>query len=82
MADVSVEAEVVTACLIIAENRCETADLTVVDPVANQVQVENLLNANHELVEMVRTLQKDVFGYFEKLLSPKLAVKWQLIVEE
>ena len=30
----------------------------------------------------VCTLQKDEFDNFKKLLSPTLAVKWQLIVEE
>ena len=52
------------------------------DAVANQVQIENLNEANRELKETIRTLQKDVFDWFEKLLSPALAVKWQLILKE
>ena len=37
---------------------------------------------NKELTETVRTLVKDAFDYFEKILSPILAVKWRKIVEE
>ena len=56
--------------------------LTVADPAANQVEIENLMDVNCELTETVCTFQKDAFDYFEKLLSPALAVKWQLIVRE
>ena len=52
------------------------------DAVANQVQIENLNEANRELKETIRTLQKDAFDYFEKLFSPARAVKWQLILKE
>ena len=51
-------------------------------PAANQAEIENLVEANRELTEIVCTLQKDAFDYFEKLLSPALVVKWQLIVKE
>ena len=50
------------------------------DPVANLVQIENLLEANWK--NTIRILQKDTFDFFEKLLSPALAVKWQLIFKE
>ena len=52
------------------------------DPVANWVQIENLLEANRELKDAICTLQKDTFDFFEKLLSTALAVKWQLILKE
>ena len=52
------------------------------DAVANQVQIENLNEANRELKETIHSLQKDAFDYFKKLLSPALAVKWQLILKE
>ena len=55
---------------------------TVADPAANRVQIDNLVEANRELTETVRTLQKDAVDYFKKLLSPALAVKCQLIVKE
>ena len=52
------------------------------DPAENQVQIENLANANREVVETACTLEKDMFDYFEKFLSPELSVKWQWIVKE
>ena len=63
-------------------NRRQIETLTVADAVANQVQIENLNEANCELKETICTLQKGVFDYFDKLLSPTLAVKWQLILKE
>ena len=56
-------------------NRREIANLTVADPVANQVKIDNLVEANCKVQDTVRTLQKDTFDYFEELLSPELAVK-------
>ena len=74
--------EAVAAHFLLLANWHEIAALTVADPTANQVEIENLVDANRELTETVCTLQKDVVDYFKKLLSPALAVKWQLIVKE
>ena len=52
------------------------------DPAANVAEIENRVEAICELAETVCTLQKDAFDYFKKILSPALAMKWQLIVEE
>ena len=82
MADCKVKEETVAARSILLVNRRQIAALTVADPLANQVQIENLNEANRELKETIHTLQKDAFDYFEKLLSPALAVKWQLILKE
>ena len=82
LADCKVKEEAVAARSILIANRRQIESLTVADAVANQVQIENLKEANRELKETIRTLQKDAFDYFEKLLSPALAVKWQLILKE
>ena len=82
LADCKVKEEAVVARSIHIANRRQIEILTVADAVANQVEIENLNEANRELKETIRTLQKDAFGYFEKLLSPALAVKWQLILKE
>jgi hypothetical protein len=82
MADCKVKDQAVAARTLILANRQDITTLTVEDPVANQEEINNLVEANRELTETVRTLQKDAFDYFEKILSPVLAVKWQLIVEE
>ena len=82
MADCKVKEEAVAARSIYIANRRQIEILTVADAVANQVEIENLNEANRELKETIRTLQKDAFDYFEKLLSPALAVKWQLILKE
>ena len=79
--DITVEAEVVVACAFMAENRRKNADLTMTDPVANQTKIDDLLMANRDFNNTVRTLQKNVFDYFETPPLPELAVKWQLIVE-
>ena len=55
--------------------RRKIAALTVADPGANQGEIDNLVEANRELAERICTLQKDTFDYFEKLLSPALAMK-------
>ena len=74
------KAETVAACSFLLANWRKNATLTVADP-ANQVKIENLVDANHELTETVFTLHKDVFNYFEKHLSPALAVKAWLIAK-
>ena len=56
--------------------------LTVADPVLNQAEIENLMEANREVSETVCTLQKDTVDYFKKIFLPTLPVKWQLIVWE
>ena len=63
--------EQVAACSLLLANRRNIAALTVADPAANQVKIKNLVEANRELTETVRALQKDAFNYFEKLLSLK-----------
>jgi hypothetical protein len=82
MADCKVKEQAVAARAQLAANRVEIAALTTDDASANQEEINNLVEANRELAESVRTLIKDAFDYFEKILSPVLAVKWQLIVEE
>ena len=82
LSDISVKAEAVATHALMVENRRTIADLTVADPSTNQAQIVDLVTANHELADTVRTSQKDAFEYFEKILLPELAVKWQLIVEE
>jgi hypothetical protein len=57
------------------ENWYGIATLIVTDPVANYVENENLMEANRELEDMVRTLQKSTFDYFGKLLSSEPALK-------
>ena len=43
---------------LIITNRRNIVTLTVADPVANQEQIDNLVEANRELTETVYTLQK------------------------
>ena len=57
LADCKVKEEVVVARSLIIANRRKIASLTVADPAANQAEIENLVNANRELTETVRTLQ-------------------------
>ena len=77
------EETVATRSIICANRReRELETLTVADPAADQVQIENLVEANREWKETVHTLQKYPFNFFEKLVSPALAVKWQLIMKE
>ena len=73
--DCKVKEETVAAHSLILTNLPEFVTLTVADQAANQVDIENLVEANRELAETVCTLQKDAFDYFEKLLSPALAAK-------
>ena len=82
LADCKVKEEAVAYHSLILANRREITTLTVADLVANQEETGNLVEANHELAETIRTLQKDTFDYFKKFLSSALVVKWQLIVEE
>ena len=82
LADCKVKEEAVAYHSLILANRREITTLTVADLVANQVDIENLVDTNRELTEIVHTFQKYAFNYFEKLLLPALAVKWQLIVKE
>jgi hypothetical protein len=82
MADCKVQEQAVAARALLTANRVEIAALTLADALGNQEEINNLVEANRELAESVRTLIKDAFDYFEKILSPVLAVKWQLIVEE
>ena len=71
--------EAMTGGSLIIPNRHKIAVLNVSDPQANLVEIDNLVETNCKLQDTVRTLQKDVFDYLEKLLSPELAVKWWLI---
>ena len=71
-ADCKVKEEAVAAPFLILANRQDIATLTMVDPVTNKEEINDLVEANRELAETVCTLQKDVFDYFEKLLSPAL----------
>ena len=82
IADCKVKERAVAARALITSNRQEIAHLTEQDAAANQDRIENLVDANKELNETVRTLVKDAFDYFEKILSPVLAIKWRKIVEE
>ena len=72
LADCKVKEEAAVARYLPLANWRKLAALTVENPVANQVEIENLVDANHELTKTVCTLQIDVFDYFEKLLSPAL----------
>ena len=65
---------------LIITNRHKIVALTVADPVLNQAEIENLMEANREVSETVCTLQKDTVDYFKKIFLPTLPVKWQLIV--
>ena len=76
LADCKVKEETVAARSLLHANRREIETLTVADLAANQVQIKNLVETNRELKETVCTLQKYAFDYFEKILSPDLAVKW------
>ena len=67
---------------ILLANRRQIETLTVAGAVANWVEIKNLNKANRELKETICSLQKGAFDYFEKLLSPALVVKWQLILKE
>jgi hypothetical protein len=58
MADCKVKEEGVAARSLVLANRCNIATLTVEDPQAHQEEIINLVEANHELTETVRTLQK------------------------
>ena len=82
LADCKVKEETVAARSLILVNWRRIATLAVAYPAANQVDIENLMEANRELTETVRTLQTDAFDYFKKLLSPALAVEWQLTVKD
>ena len=81
LADCKLKSEAVAARSILLANRRKIETLTVADPVANQVHIENLNKANRELKETIHSLQKDAFDYFEKPFSPALVVKWQLILK-
>ena len=81
LADFKVKEEAFTARSLNVANRRNIAILIVADP-ATWEEIDSLVEANRELAETVCTLQKDVVDYFKKLLSPPLAVKWQLNVEE
>ena len=81
-ADCKVKKEAVAARSPVIANRRKITSLTVVDPQANHEESENLVDTTRELAEIFCTLQKDVLDYFKNLLSPSLAMKWQLIVEE
>ena len=76
MADCNVKEEAVASRSLILTNKCEIAALTVADPAANNVKVDNLVEANRKLTETGFARQKDKFYYFEKLLSSALAVEW------
>ena len=78
----SVTVSAIVARSLLISNRHKFAALAVAGLAANQVEIGNLVDAKRELTETVLTLQKDAFEYFKKLLSPALAMKWQLIVEE
>jgi hypothetical protein len=82
LADCKVKEQTAAARSLIQANRLDITALTLEDALGNQEEINNLVEANRELTETVRTLIKDAFDYFEKILSPVLAVKWQLIVEE
>ena len=64
LADCKVKEEVVVARSILIVNRREIENLTVADPVANWVQIENLFEANRELKDTICTLLKDAFNFF------------------
>ena len=63
MAKCKVKEEAVAACSLIFANRRNLATLTVADPVANQEEINDLVEANCELTETVFTFQKDAFDY-------------------
>ena len=75
LADCKVKEEAVTVSNLILANRCNIATLTVAGSLTNKETNDNLVEANRELDETVCTFQKDAFDYFQKLLSPALAVK-------
>jgi hypothetical protein len=56
-----VKEEVVTARSLVISNQRKVVDLTVAGPETDQVEIDNLVEANCELQDMVHTLQKDVF---------------------
>ena len=62
--------ETVAARSLLITNQRKIETLTLADPAVNQVQIENLVEANRELKETIHTLQKDAFNFFEKLFSP------------
>ena len=64
LADCKVKEETIVAHSLILANRRKIVTLTVANPVANQVDTENLVEANYELTETVCTLQKDALTYF------------------
>ena len=70
--------EAVASRSLILTNRRKILALAVADPAAIQVEIDNLVEANCELVlaEMIWTLQREAFDYFEKFLLPVLGIKW------
>jgi hypothetical protein len=82
MTNCKLKQQEVEARSLMIKNRREIASLNVAGPAANQVQIENLVEANRELQDTVRTLKNEAFDYLEKLVSSALAMKWQLIMNE
>ena len=58
--------EAAAARSLLLANWHKMAALTVAEPAANQVEIENLVDANRELTETVFTLEKVAFDYSKK----------------
>ena len=82
LADWKAKEEAVAVHSLIIANRSKFVALTAADLQAKQEEIENIVDANHELAETGHNLQKKAFDYLKKPLSSALVVEWQLTVEE
>jgi hypothetical protein len=70
MSNCQVKEELVETRSLVMANRRDITNLITADPVANQVEIKNLVQTNCKLQDVVCTLQKDMFAYFKKRLLP------------